>query len=179
MPNGPGADDVDVSNDEADAPTHRRDPAAVIASGCLCFRARRVSRVLTRLYEEALRDLDLQATQLTLLSAITLMSRREEGPGSMGELAEVLSLDPTTVSRNVRLMRDDGLARLERSPRDGRVRLVLPTDEGERALAEALPRWQEAQRTVGEALGPDAAAELREQLDDVARAAAALETDPS
>ncbi len=179
MPNGPDADDVDISSDEADAPTLRRDPAAVIAAECLCFRARRVSRTLTRVYEEALRDLDLQATQLTLLSAITLMSRREEGAGSMGELAEVLSLDPTTVSRNVRLLRDDGLVRLERSPRDGRVRLVLPTGEGERALAEALPRWKRAHRRVVEALGPDAAADLRERLDDVARAAASLETDPS
>lgn len=153
--------------------------ADVIASECLCFRTRRVARAITRLYDEALRPLDIQATQLTLLSAITLMSRREEGGGSMSRLADVLSMDRTTVSRNVRLLRDEGLVRIERSPRDGRVRIVLPTEAGERTLAEGLPLWKQAHGKVVEMLGPDAAADFREQLDAVARAAASLETHPS
>lgn len=153
--------------------------AAVIASECLCFRVRRASRALTRIYDEVLRPLDIQATQLTLLSAITLVSRREEGGGSMGRLAEVLSMDRTTVSRNVRLLRDDGLVRIERSPLDGRVRIVLPTEAGERALVEGLPLWKQAHGKVVEMLGADAAVELREQLDAVARAAASLESSES
>lgn len=169
-----------MANEPVSHPVSEKpDPAAVIAGGCLCFRARRLSRALTRAYEEALRELDLQATQLTLLSAVTLMSRREEGAGSMGELAEVLSMDPTTVSRSLRLLRDDGLVRLERSPRDGRVRLVLPTEAAARALEEALPRWKRAHRRVVEALGPRSADELRERLDAAAHATASLEKNPS
>lgn len=153
--------------------------ADVIAGECLCFRARRVARALTRIYDEALRPLDVQATQLTLLSAISLMSRRAKGGGSMGRLAESLSMDRTTVSRNVRLLRDDGLVSIERSPRDGRVRIVRPTKAGERTLAEGLPLWKQAHGKVVETLGPDAAAEFREQLDAVARTAGSLETNPS
>jgi DNA-binding MarR family transcriptional regulator len=153
--------------------------AGLIASECLCFRVRRVSRAITRIYNEALRPLDIQATQLTLLSAITLMSRQEEGGGRMGRLAEVLSMDRTTVSRNVRLLQDEGLVRIERSPRDGRVRIVLPTKAGERALAEGLPLWKQAHGKVVQMLGPDAAADFREQLDAVARAAASAEQEPS
>ena len=46
--------------------------ARLMADQCLCFRARRVSRALTRIYDEALRPLGIQATQLTLLNAIAL-----------------------------------------------------------------------------------------------------------
>ena len=47
----------------------------LMADQCLCFRARRVSRALTRRYDEALRPLGIQATQLTLLNAIALSGR--------------------------------------------------------------------------------------------------------
>ena len=47
-----------------------------MADECLCFRARRVSRALTRIFDEVLRPIGIQATQLTLLNAIAL--RREE-----------------------------------------------------------------------------------------------------
>jgi DNA-binding MarR family transcriptional regulator len=68
-----------------------------MADQCLCFRARRVSRALTRMYDEALRPLGIQATQLTLLNAIAL-SGAEGGP--MSATAEVLAMDGTTLSRN-------------------------------------------------------------------------------
>jgi len=73
-----------------------------MADQCLCFRARRVSRALTRLYDDALRPLGIQATQLTLLNAIALSGR--DG-GTMGAVADFLTMDPTTLSRNVRSSR--------------------------------------------------------------------------
>jgi hypothetical protein len=48
------------------------DAALVMAADCLCLRARRVSRALTRMYDDALRPLGIQATQLTLLNAVTM-----------------------------------------------------------------------------------------------------------
>ncbi len=49
-----------------------RDAAQVMAAECLCLRTRRVSRAITRVYDEALRPLGVEATQLTLLNAVTV-----------------------------------------------------------------------------------------------------------
>lgn len=151
--------------------TRERSAAEVIANECLCFRARRVSRVLTRMYDEALRPLQIQATQLTLLSAIALRSERSEHGGTMGELAGILSMDRTTVSRNVRTLEQGGSVRIEPSPDDGRVRIVGLTPEGEQLLERALPLWKQAHRRVVATLGPEAAAELRDHFDTTVTAA--------
>ncbi len=139
-----------------------------IGAECLCFRSRRVARVLTRVYDEALRPLGIQATQLTLMSAIA-------GPGeagqTMGRLSDILAMDPTTLSRNVRPLEKEGLVEIGRSDKDKRVRVARLTPEGERVLADALPRWRAAQEEVIRALGEEAALDLRGRLDATAAAA--------
>lgn len=139
-----------------------------MADECLCFRVRRVSRALTRLYDEALRPLEIQATQLTLLNAVALVEERD---AAMGELAGVLAMDVTTLSRNLRPLRASGFVRIERSKEDGRVRLVRLTEKGRRMLAEALPLWRQAQARVVAALGPELAAELQAGFDAAVEAA--------
>lgn len=42
-----------------------------MADQCLCFRVCRVSRALTRMYDEALRPLDIQATQVLAMDGTT------------------------------------------------------------------------------------------------------------
>lgn len=158
--------------------TDHLDAAAVMASDCLCFRARRVSRALTRLYDEALRPLGIQATQLTVLNAIAMMSsppaaKGGQHGGTIGSVAEVLGMDSTTLSRNVRPLEKDGLVRIDRSSADRRVRLLRLTADGERLIAEALPMWKKAHGRVVHALGADAAAALRDQFDATVAAAKA------
>ncbi len=146
-----------------------RGAARVIAADCLCFRARRVSRALTRMYDEALRPLGIHATQLTLLTAIAMSGKRG---GMMNRLSEVLAVDGTTLSRNLRPLERAGLLRIERSPADRRVRRVFLTPEGERKLEDALPLWTQAHERVVATLGAEAAADLRECFDAAASAAA-------
>lgn len=142
---------------------HRRSAAQIMADECLCFRARRVSRVLTRLYDEALRPLGLPATQLTVLNAVAMMAGSDGA--SMRELADVLAMDPTTLSRTVRPLQQAGLLRIARLRTDRRVRVVHLTPTGERRIEEALPLWTQAHERIVSALGPDAAAELRDHFD--------------
>lgn len=139
-----------------------------MADDCLCFRVRRVSRALTRLYDEALRPLDIRATQLTVLNAVALL---EERHAPMSEVADVLAMDVTTLSRNVRPLKVAGLVRIERSPEDRRVRIVRLTAEGRRMLERALPLWKEAHGRVVEVLGPALADELKAGFDAAVRAA--------
>lgn len=145
-----------------------RDAARSMADECLCFRVRRVSRAITRLYDEALRPMDIQATQLTLLNAAALLEARD---APMGELAEVLAMDLTTLSRNLRPLEASGLVRRERSEADGRVRVVRLTERGRRTLEDALPVWREAHARVLSVLGPELAAELKLGLDAAVAAA--------
>jgi DNA-binding MarR family transcriptional regulator len=142
--------------------------AQIMADECLCFRVRRVSRVLTRLYDEALRPLGIQATQLTLLNAIAMCGERG---APMRRLAEILAMDGTTLTRNVRPLEKAGLVRIARLPTDRRVRVVRLTPEGERLIKEALPLWTQAHERVITALGPQEAAELRDRFDATLAAA--------
>ena len=147
------------------------DAARTIADQCLCFRARRTARLITRMYDEALRPLGLQPTQLTLLSAITLLTRRDGRPVPLGVVADTLALDVTTLSRNVRALEKAGHVRLATDAVDRRVRLTSLTPTGERMLARAVPRWAEAHARIVAALGSEQAAGLQLALDAAAQAA--------
>jgi len=138
-----------------------------IGAECLCFRSRRVARVLTRHFDEALRPIGLQATQLTLLSAIAAAGDGQ----TMARLTAVLAMDPTTLSRNLRPLEKSGLIEIGRSEKDKRVRLARLTLGGERLLARALPVWRDAQDRLVHALGNDAALDLRTRFDATAAAA--------
>jgi DNA-binding MarR family transcriptional regulator len=138
------------------------DIARAIGAECLCFRSRRLARVLTRHFDDALRPLGIQATQLTLLAAIA-------GPGpagqSMRRLHDFLAMDPTTLSRNLKPLQSAGLVSVERAEKDRRARVARLTADGERVLTEALPLWRRAQDRLIETFGEDQAATLRRQLE--------------
>jgi DNA-binding MarR family transcriptional regulator len=140
--------------------------AQTIAADCLAFRVRRVSRVLTRLYDEALRPLGIQATQLTLLNAVTLCDEASDGGGAaMSHLAEVLAMDLTTLSRNLRPLEKSRLIQISQLPTDRRVRVARVTRSGQRLIENALPLWRHAHARVVDALGEREAAELRAAFD--------------
>jgi DNA-binding MarR family transcriptional regulator len=120
--------------------------AARIVSRCIGFRARRLMRVVSRLYDEALRDSELTVAQLSLLAAIEL-----QGPVQPGELAQAMDLEKSTLSRNVKLMVERGLLRISEGE-TGRAQTLELT-----ALIAALPAWEQAQQQAGALLGPDAA----------------------
>ena len=116
------------------------------------MRARQASRALGRVFDEALRPLGLQLSQLPLLCAAAMAG---EGGAPIAALARGLVIDPTTLTRNIRPLERAGLLHVARSPHDRRTRLVVLTRSGERTLERAFPAWQravgEANRTFGEA----------------------------
>lgn len=149
-----------------DHTSHRR-LAARMTAECLCFRVRRVSRAITRIYDEELRPLGIQATQLTLLNAITMLG---EAGGPVSRLTAVLAMDATTLSRNLRALERSGLVRITRLPADRRVRVATLTARGEHLVAEAYPGWQRAHDRLLTLLGAGAATELRRRFDSAAAA---------
>ncbi len=133
-----------------------------MASRCLCFRARRTARLITRDYDAALASTGLKATQLTLLCAVEL--RADLG---MGELAEVLGLEQSTLSRNVAVLRERGFLRVSAGA-DKRQRALRVTSKGRALVAKAYPLWLRAQRETEDRYLGGAARLLLGELDDQA-----------
>ena len=150
----------------ASRPLDHLSTARTIAADCLAFRVRRVSRVLTRLYDEALRPLGIQATQLTLLNAVVLCDEASDGEGAaMSRLADILAMDLTTLSRNLRPLEKSRLIEISPLPGDRRVRVARVTRSGRQLIENALPLWRHAHARVVDAIGEQKAADLRTAFD--------------
>lgn len=132
------------------------DPSLLETTRCLCLAARRASRAITREFDQALRMHGLRATQFTLLSALHVA-----GPKSIGDLAELLSADRTTLTRNLALAEQRGWVTLRVDPGDARSRIAIVTPKGSRVLRAALPAWRETQQQLLATIGAQAAASLR------------------
>lgn len=109
---------------------------------CHCLAARRRSREITRLYEEKLRPHGLRATQFSVLAALSLT-----GPTPLGELADLLGLERTTLTRNANRLEDEGWV-ADAESKDARERRLRLTAAGRQTVEDAYPAWKEAQDEV-------------------------------
>lgn len=148
--------------------------ARTIATQCAGLRIRQASRLLTRTYDECLRPLGIQETQLAVLVAVAMFG--EDGV-RMRSLANKLVMDPTTLTRNVVPLETKGLLRVARSPEDARARIIFLTPAGERLIESAYPMWEQAQARLRSTLGDERFDGLRSRLADVISFADKLEDD--
>jgi DNA-binding MarR family transcriptional regulator len=118
-----------------------------LAQSCSCLAARRIARAMTRAYDEALAPSGVRITELTMLVAGGVAP---DAP--LSRLAEVLSLDRTTLTRDLKRLEDRGLLHVVPGE-DRRSRVVRLTEEGRDVLAEAFPRWRAAQDRLGATAG--------------------------
>ncbi|MGO8812262.1 MAG: MarR family winged helix-turn-helix transcriptional regulator [Candidatus Sulfotelmatobacter sp.] len=123
----------------------RRDTAVQLP--CACANVRRAARVVTQLYDDALRPSGLRATQFTLLQSLTLAPET-----SQKDLAGLLGIDSTTLTRTLSLLRRKGWLRAETGADRRELRLTL-TPAGQREYQRVLPYWQSAQKRLRQALG--------------------------
>ncbi len=122
---------------------------ALIAANCAAGNLRQTTRMVSQMYDEALRPSGLRVTQFNLLVALT-----QTGPISISQLADVLDMDRTTLSRNLKPLEREGWVQTE-SDDDRRRRLIVLSTEGEAVLAYALPLWKAAQAQIVIGLGQD------------------------
>jgi len=131
-----------------------------IGRECLGMRLRLLNRSITRLYDAALRPYGVTIAQLNLLASIANLQ-----PVPSGKLADLLSLEISTLSRNARVMESDGWLQIGLADR-GNGRILSLTPAGERKLAELGPAWREAQQQAMDAVGADAAGSIRGAADE-------------
>jgi DNA-binding MarR family transcriptional regulator len=126
-----------------------------IAHDCLAVRVRLLNRVITNLYDAALRPLGLKVSQMNVLVVAAKL-----GLARPAHVCKILHLDASTLSRNVDRLRMKGW--LEIVPDDdGRSQPFRVTPEGRHVLEEAIPVWQEAQRQASAILGAQGVGWLR------------------
>jgi DNA-binding MarR family transcriptional regulator len=119
--------------------------ASEMVDNCLLTRTRRISRLITRIYEREFRPYGVSATQAALLSAI---ARAPEIRPT--DLAEQLDIEKSTPSRD--------LARLTRANmihmrRQGRTAHLTVTQLGRDTLTAVEGAWRVAQAEARETLG--------------------------
>ena len=123
---------------------------------CLCLASRRAARAITRAFDAMVRPHGLRATQFSVLALLQL-----KGPQSIGDLADALGADRTTLTRNLALIEQDSLVS-SRPGDDPRSRIVSIMPKGKRLLAKALPAWRKAQDELTARIGNAMADSLRQ-----------------
>lgn len=119
-----------------------------MAASCVMMRARLVARVVTGMYDDVLRPLGIQASQLNVLVAVAAF-----GPIRRGELGKIMQLDSSTLTRNLRVMETNGWIEAVAQGSDGRGLPIRVTAAGDALLANAAPAWKRAQRRAARLLG--------------------------
>src|SRR5260370_35939498 len=109
-----------------------------LCTQCHCLAARRHARAITRHFEAELRPHGLRATQFSILAALALSDALP-----MGQLADLLGLERTTLTRSTTLLERNGGLRARRS-QDARERRLRSSSSARRTLEAAYPSWNAA-----------------------------------
>jgi DNA-binding MarR family transcriptional regulator len=128
---------------------------------CNCASLRKASRRMSHFYDSALAPSGLKSTQFAIFSQI---DRRAGEPPTIGDLADALVMDQSTVGQNLRPLERDGLISLEQDATDRRRRHVKLTRKGRLRFAAAQPLWRDAQARFENSFGKQEAAVLRAAL---------------
>jgi DNA-binding MarR family transcriptional regulator len=138
-----------------------------VASECVAVRLRMLNRVITNIYDDALRSLDLKVSQMNILVAAAKM-----GTARPSDVCDHLHLDVSTLSRNIERMKARGW--LEVVPdEDGRAQPFRLTPQGRTLLETAIPAWSEAQQQVKKVLGNGFVEQLNQAIKRVSTVGAA------
>ena len=125
---------------------------------CTCFRLRRAARQVSQIYDRELAAVDLS------LNEYSILRHAESETRLLGELADALGMERTTLTRNLKPLLEAGWLKENRGE-DARQRIISITASGRRRLASARPYWQRAQAHIDSRFGSAKIRRLREDLD--------------
>jgi DNA-binding MarR family transcriptional regulator len=126
---------------------------------CLCLHLQRAARAVGRRFDDALRPLGLTNGQYSLL-----ISLNRPQPPKMGDVAELLAMDRTTLTANLKPLERRGLLTVKPDEADRRNRRLALTDAGRDLLAAAVPIWRSTHDEVDRLLAAPDPAALRNDL---------------
>ena len=128
--------------------------------GCTNLKLRMLVRRVSQHYDAEMSKCGLKATQYSLLSHVLKL-----GPIRPGDLAQVMAMDASTLTRNIKPLVDAGWIEVGAGA-DARSRLVTITDAGREKRQEGQRRWKAAQEDINQWLGAERVMALHALLDE-------------
>ena len=119
-----------------------------ISGNCLATRTRRISRVLTGIYDDKLRPFGINSPQFTLLAVISRL-----GTATRADIARANYQERSTLTRNLQLMLSAGWIKEAQHKASGPGRQIVLTTIGKNLLYRAVPAWRAAQARAKVVLG--------------------------
>lgn len=116
---------------------------------CLNFSMRKANRTLNKIYDRHLQGCGLKGGQFSILRVIDHYKQTTNS-----ELQEAMSIDQTTLSRNLKPLIRDGYISVSQGD-DLRVKLLSLSAEGKSLFKEGTKYWQRAQKEVMQKLGKE------------------------
>src|SRR5271165_3828686 len=111
----------------------KQETANRMAHECIAVRVRLINRVITALYDEALRPYGLRTSQANILAAVALMAKARPA-----EVSRFLRIEKSTLSRDVELMKRNAWVESD-PPNGGRSQTIRVTPQGQKLLVKIRP----------------------------------------
>jgi DNA-binding MarR family transcriptional regulator len=123
--------------------------AVTPTNACVGYNLRKASRIVSKVYAQAMRGAPVRGPQFSLM----MMIARKESP-TISELAEYIGADRTTMTRNLNHLEKRGLIRIAQG-KDLRSKAVELEPKGKVALDRSVSYWKNAQTKVLAVLGEE------------------------
>lgn len=135
-------------------------PVQLKSLACTNMRLRQLVRRVSSHYDAEMAKAGLKTTQYSLLTHVS-----KRGPLRPGELAKIMGLSASTLTRNLKPVMDAGWIAMSAGS-DARSRMVLITPSGSLKREEARLRWKAAQESLHALLGAPTVLALHALVDD-------------
>lgn len=126
---------------------------------CYCINLKRATNSITKFYDKMFEGTGLTVSQFSLLNDIKFIE-----PCSNAELADYAKLDRSTITRNLKILRERGYI-IDLSTNESRDSQVSLTDLGCEKIESCSVLWKEAQESIKEKVGSDNIKQLRKLLE--------------
>ena len=124
------------------------------SAACISTRVRQLSRIITRVYDDAMRPLGITASQFTLLTQLA----QQDGITAV-EIGHALDIEKSTLSRNLKRLLALGHITMD-PPAGRRGRGLHLTPKGEIGDPAGLPGLADAQTRTIRVMGPESRSTL-------------------
>lgn len=135
-------------------------PLSALPQGCTNHRVRQLMRGIGQIYDAHLATSGVRITQYSLLSHVLAAS-----PVRPVDLAHLMRMDASTLTRNLRPLIDAGWVRMGPGE-DQRSRLVHITEDGRTRREAARQCWKTAQNEINARLGAERVVALHGLIDE-------------
>ncbi|MEM6344015.1 MAG: MarR family winged helix-turn-helix transcriptional regulator [Bacteroidota bacterium] len=131
----------------ANKPTAGPNFARINPSTCANARLRRLHRMLNQAYMQAYKPFGLRGSMVSILFIIG-----KKAPVNQKHLADILILDPSTMSRDLKKLEKEGYVLIQKGA-DPRQSELFLTQKGFELLEEVSPLWESLHKQVEAILG--------------------------